>query len=47
MCDYKEIMGVIRPVNFILFCGKKTANSSTLATYNRGLGLQFAKGRRD
>ncbi len=45
MCDYKEIMRVIRPVNFILVCGKKTANSSTLATYNRGLGLQFPKGK--
>jgi hypothetical protein len=31
---------------YFIFCGKKTANSSTLATYNRGLGLQFAKGKK-
>ncbi len=39
ICDYKEIMRVIRPVNFILFCGKKTANSSTLANLQQRIGI--------
>jgi hypothetical protein len=39
MCDYKEIMRVIRPVNIILVCGKKTAYSSTLANLQQRIGI--------
>jgi hypothetical protein len=49
MCDYKEIMRVIRPAIylFIYFCGKKTANSSTLANLQQRIGTaKFAKGKK-
>jgi hypothetical protein len=47
MCDYKEIMRVIRPVNFILVCGKKTANSSTLANLQQRIGKAICQGEEE
>lgn len=46
MCDGRNRESHQTSEFYFIFCGKKTANSSTLATYNRGLGLQFAKGKK-
>ncbi len=47
MCDYKEIMRVIRPVIYLFICLAKRQQTLQLwQTYNGGLGLQFAKGKK-
>jgi hypothetical protein len=49
MCDYKEIMRVIRPVIYLfIFVAKRQQTLQLWQTYNRGLGLQlqFAKGKK-